>query len=349
MFSDDEFDEYLNISSSPIRATKHNLDAFGADDDEATQPARASASLTNSNIITSLQRSSESKRMRPEQQLVLETFLNDTPAMREAKLYVKMLNLQGAYAKMKNITSVAAATLLSSKLHTYKGKDAEGIVMSVILKNCYGLPPNFEQNRADLRKVEAAAQNALTQHRAGIKKLPRKSLTGSNKSDAPILPDNEHWTVYCLTKAIIENTQYDISVALAVHVALMRRTYIKDSSPRFWDSLDKNLAHIWEKGLEYADKNGKTFAKSIAKLFEGTLQKDCDTHGVKNVDEEKDASGQVGTSFQDSIDAVIENKSFRGTPSPALDDKDAASELSSVGTVEILTAESSTLTVTESH
>ncbi|KAJ7593646.1 hypothetical protein C8J56DRAFT_1043448 [Mycena floridula] len=321
---------FIDLDSSPVRPTPSNTlskrrrtNAIEDDNDEfVTTPTPAAG---NQNLLASVKRIGAKKRLREEQQADLEVFATDMTAIQNIKLLAALMALDSSLSKVvqsmpaftvsadlkTNITSIASSVLLSTHISQYKGKTALNHVMAMVKKHRYGLPPGFENNTADLEKVENVATGVLTEKRSAIKKLIRKSLTGSKGSGDEILADStQHSTIYQLTKTLVKDTKTPVTPALAARVALMRRNYIADSGGKFWDTLDADLADIKAKALESSLARKKSVARCLAKMFEFILQDDREQHGV--VAPEEDLNGDDGSdSFQDDVDVIVQDKSMQ--------------------------------------
>ncbi|KAJ6779201.1 hypothetical protein DFH09DRAFT_1325132 [Mycena vulgaris] len=230
----------------------------------------------------------------------LDVFINDPPALREAKIYAQSLHLENLITKivaaappwavsddlLKNIYSYGAAILLSAKLPAYKGNIPKNILFAILKKHRFDLPPGIEHNPTDWSKVKKAVENALTQLRSKFKKAIGASLK-SNPKDKNLLPKSERKNIFQLTQGMVENTQCEVNVLLCARVALMRKHFIKDSSPSYWNTVDEGLA-----------KGGKTAngdSTQISRAFRHILKKDREKHGVDDFE------------LEDTIDAFQED------------------------------------------
>ncbi|KAJ6625277.1 hypothetical protein B0H10DRAFT_1783210, partial [Mycena sp. CBHHK59/15] len=127
---------------------------------------------------------------------------------------------------LKNIQNFVAAVLLSSKIRTYKGSTPTNVVIDILKKHRYDLPPGIEHNPADFSKVIAAIQEALTQKRSKFKKLGPDNAPKANQLN-----------IFQLTQAFVDGTRCSVN----------RKVYLKDPSKKFWDSVDEDLAKIRRK------------------------------------------------------------------------------------------------------
>ncbi|KAJ7599538.1 hypothetical protein C8J56DRAFT_1040414 [Mycena floridula] len=258
----------------------------------------------------------------------LDTFVMDTTTVQNMKLFAVLMAVEGSLGKViqampvfsvledlkKNIISIAGSVLLSSHVSAYKaGKTAQNHVMAMLKRHRYGLPPNIENITADWEKVKAVAGYMLTEKRSSIKKLLRKSLTGSNGNTNKCLPRPEQATIYQLTKSLVEDTKTSVTPALA------RRVYILDPSNGFWDKLDKDLEDIRKEATRRSLESKKPFAQCLIKIFDAIIQADKSKHGV-SADEDLNGDSNDDT-FQDDIDAIINHQSLKVVAGAGTDDQ----------------------------
>ena len=95
------------------------------------------------------------------------------------------------------------------------------------------MPVGIEHDHAKWLKVKRAAGEALTQVRGKIKKLVRlpfhdfrpasRYLIQLVKSTKPRNNKAQHMDIFDLTKAIVKNTEYKVTLPLMARVALMVR------------------------------------------------------------------------------------------------------------------------------
>ncbi|KAJ7715592.1 hypothetical protein B0H14DRAFT_3522584 [Mycena olivaceomarginata] len=114
----------------------------------------------------------------------VDTFLNDTPTVREGKIFSLLLGLQNDVGNIivaapafsvsaelqTNIKSYALAVMLSPKLAQYHGDLPVQHVINILKKHRFDMPPGIENNPADMQKITAAVQYAFTQDRSSLKK-----------------------------------------------------------------------------------------------------------------------------------------------------------------------------------
>ncbi|KAJ7583761.1 hypothetical protein C8J56DRAFT_893429 [Mycena floridula] len=323
--------------SSPLRpsvsttSNKHQRDSSD-DDDEFNTGETAPRNQTA--LIAAATKYGAKKRLRSDQQMELNTFVMDTTTVQNMKLFAALMAVEGSLGKViqampvfsvsedlkKNIISIAGSVLLSSHISAYKaGKTAQNHVMAMLKRHRYGLPPNIENVTADWEKVKAVAGYALTEKRSSIKKLLRKSLTGSNGNTNKCLPGPEQATIYQLTKSLVEDTKTPVTPALAARVALMRRVYILDPSNGFWDKLDEDLEDIQKEATRRSLESKKPFARCLVKIFDAIIQADKSKHGV-SADEDLNGDSNDDT-FQDDVDAIINHQSLKVVAGAGADDQ----------------------------
>ncbi|KAJ6456739.1 hypothetical protein C8R45DRAFT_1186444 [Mycena sanguinolenta] len=298
-------------SPTPIIAQKRNHAAGPGsadndnDNDNDTVPTFA---LPNQNVVMTVQRYGERKRLRPEQLTDVALFVQDPPAVREAKLLINVLHLENELGKIitsvpqfevspaleKNVHDLAIAVLLSSKIGAYKGSVPTNTLLEIIKKQCFDLPVGIENRPADFAKVITVVQDAFTQLRSKIKKALLASLK-VHKRASGIAPGPQQQNIFQLTQGLVEGTQCTVSVELCARVALMRRTYLKESGLKFWNTLDTDLAEI------RAEAKGNP--KMVAKAFRHILAQDQAKHGVKDYEITETGVNEFQQTVNDLIDA----------------------------------------------
>ncbi|KAJ7275679.1 hypothetical protein C8J57DRAFT_1504981 [Mycena rebaudengoi] len=276
-----------------------NTDAPPAD--TSTTPA-----TVNQNVVAATMRYVERKRLRGEQKTDVEVFLNDPPSVREAKSYVQSLHIENMINKiivatppwtpsddlLKNIYSYATAILLSTKLCAYKGNTPKNILHTILKKHRFDLPPGIEHDAAKWGKVKAAVQGAFTQLRSKFKKSIGASFKAQKKAKKSA-PKSQQQNIFDLTQAMVEGTQCEVNILLCARVSFMRKSFLKNSSSKFWDTVDEDLAKIRKKA------NGDS--KQIIRAFRHILKMDRETHGVDNY-----TIADVVDTFQQDVDNVVD-------------------------------------------
>ncbi|KAJ7912842.1 hypothetical protein B0H13DRAFT_2326904 [Mycena leptocephala] len=216
------------------------------DDDNDGVPTFA---LPNQNIIATVQRYAERKRLRGEQLTEVTIFAQDTPAVCETKLLINLLHLSDELGKIvtssppyevsaaleKNLRDYATAILLSRKISAYKGSVPTNTLLDILKKHRFDLPVGIENIPADFAKVITAVQDAFTQLRSKFKKAVHRRATD-------LAPGPQQQTIFKLTQVLVEGTQCSVSVELCARVALT--TYLTDPGVKFWNTLDSDLAEI---------------------------------------------------------------------------------------------------------
>ncbi|KAJ6559011.1 hypothetical protein B0H10DRAFT_2194958 [Mycena sp. CBHHK59/15] len=267
-----------------------------------------SFSLPNQNTVNAIQRYAERKRLRGEQTTEATIFVNDTPAVRDTKLLINLLHLSNVLGKIvtsappyevsaaleKNLHDYATAILLSSKISAYKGSVPTNTLLDILKKHRFDLPVGIENNPADFAKVISAVQEAFTQLRSKFKKALLASLK-VHKRATELAPGRQQQNIFKVTQVLVEGTQCSVSVELCARVALMRRTYLKDSGVKFWNTLDFDLAEI------RAEAKGN--AKMVAKAFRHILAQDQTKHGVKDYEITETGVNEFQQTVNDLIDA----------------------------------------------
>ncbi|KAJ7637420.1 hypothetical protein B0H17DRAFT_961226, partial [Mycena rosella] len=168
----------------------------------------------------------------------------------------------------------------------------------------------IEHNPANWGKVTHAVEEALTQLRSKFKKAVRKHRSLKEKpKDRMLLPSADRKNIFQLAQDIAKGTQCEVNLLLCARVAFMRKSYIKDSSIKFWTTVDEDLVKIREKA------GGDL--KKVTKAFSHVLKTDRKQHGVDNyeIDEAVDT-------FQQDVDKMVET----GTAGPAEGDDGPASD-----------------------
>ncbi|KAJ7877493.1 hypothetical protein B0H13DRAFT_1893172 [Mycena leptocephala] len=225
---------------------------------------------------------------------MLLRILNDPASLREVKLLVNLMVIQNQIAKIvtvttcwepsvdlfKDIHNFAAAVILSSKIRTYKGSTPTNIVLEILKKHRFDLPPGIEHNPADFGKVIAVVQDALTQKRSKYKKLIIYSLKPNDTKSPNNAAKADQLNIFQLTQAFVDSTRCSVNVPVCARVALMRKVYLKEPGQKFWDAVDSNLAKT--------RKQAGGDSKKIARAFRHILTANQENHGVNNyeIDEE---------------------------------------------------------------
>ncbi|KAJ7143260.1 hypothetical protein C8R46DRAFT_569532 [Mycena filopes] len=302
---------------SPVAAAR--LDkrplAEDSDDDDAapsTAPSGPAAQgPSGQNAVVGARRYGEHKRLKTTQVDAVETFLNDIPSVREAKLFVHLMVLENSLDKIvtatapyavsgdskKNLQNYAAAVLLSSKTRTYKGSTATNTVLDLVKIHRGDLPAGIEFNPADWAKVGAVAEDALTQRRSKFKKLIIYSLKPHDTKSAENAAPADQLNIFQLAEAFVDGTRCSVNVPLCARIALMRKTYLKSPGIKFWDDVDVTLSKIRKRAD--GDK------KKIAKAFRHILDNDQAIHGSADYRHEEETVDLFQQQVDDVIDANV--------------------------------------------
>ncbi|KAJ7813961.1 hypothetical protein B0H14DRAFT_2604518 [Mycena olivaceomarginata] len=200
-----------------------------------------------------------------------------------------------------NIRKYAPAVLLSSKINVYKGDGITHILVDIIKRHWFDLPPGVEHVPADWAKVLAIVQDALTQTRSKVKEIAWSLKV--NKSDELRAPLAQHKNIY---QAIVKGSQCSINVVLCARIAnhgmssiLQRAVYLEHPGAKFWDEMDKRLARIRRMGGNDAKKITKYGTLNIHEpVLTLTIE-----HGIKGGYELDDT---VVDDFQQKIDDLID-------------------------------------------
>ncbi|KAJ7693872.1 hypothetical protein B0H17DRAFT_1199556 [Mycena rosella] len=303
---DDDLRDMLNAMGqpSPIAPSRNGADkrtheamtAGNSDDDAephaATSPAFA---LANPNIVAAARRCGERKRLCAEQVTDVDVFLRDPASLREVKLLTNLFAIGNSLEKIvtatrgyevsaelkKNIKSYAPTVLLSSKINDYKGDVPKKILLAILKKYRFDIPPGLENIPADWEKIVDVVQDALTQERSNIKKKIVASCK-LHKSDKTHAPADKQQNIFNLTARIVKGTKSSRSVLL------------KFPGSNYWDKVDERLATI------RAEADGD--AKKIIKGFRYYLEVDQRKHGVKDYELDE----KTVDSFQQEVDDLID-------------------------------------------
>ncbi|KAF8183516.1 hypothetical protein K438DRAFT_1974989 [Mycena galopus ATCC 62051] len=293
---------------TPVAPSRKRPHAFldptsDQEEDDEQLPANV-FNLTSRNVAQMLQRLGESKRLRPDQITDSINSVNEPLAVQGAKMILCLHALHNRIDDFgagkppftvsedteTNIYFYAAAILLSTKLSAYKGSAAKKILLDILKVNRFDLPPNIERNPADYTKLIAVLRSKI-----------KKALAASFKVKKEPAPSaREHQNIFDLTTPLVQGTKCAVTPELCARVALMRQVYIKDSGPKFWDSLDADLREIRNR----AGGN----ARKLNKAFENVLATDRATHGVDNYSIPTQTVDDVQREVDDTISAAAADK-----------------------------------------
>jgi len=315
----------MDVPSSPITPPrpsntlgKHpRTDDTELDDEDNLpinpMPSTSSSSTVtvNKNTLAVTKRYGVKKKLRSDQQTELDVFVADNAVVREAKLFANLLAITNRLDRIvntappytvssdleKNIQNYASAVLISSKLATYKGEVPKQHVLAILKKFRFDMPPNIEQNPADWAKVISCVQDGLTQRRGAFKKLIRGSLCIEKNKQFVRLPDKECTNIFSLTARFVEGTKSKVTVPLCSRVALLRKAYIANGGPKYWDGVDALLAGIRTAAGDNAEK--------LAKGFKHILKEDREKYGKSA---EYTIAENATDDFQQEVDDILESR-----------------------------------------
>ncbi|KAJ7899120.1 hypothetical protein B0H14DRAFT_3543429 [Mycena olivaceomarginata] len=315
---DDDLDLLQAMAqSSPIAAPSsgaskrnHSMMAGNEGSGDEDQPDVLPVIQVSQNIVALATRYTSSKRLCSEQSNSVLAFMNDAPALRDAKLLTHIFALETKVDKIlvgqpsfevsidlqKNISSYASAVLLSSKITIYKGDGPKNVLLGIIKKYRFDIPDGVEKIPADWAKIVAEVQEALTQKRSKIKKLIGWSLK-VNKTDETNGPDSEHQNIFTLAQNVVKGSQCTVNIVLCARIALMRSVYLQHPGMKFWNKLDKRLKWIRD--------NAGGDAKKISKAFRHVLSEDQSKHGVNDYTIDETAVDKLQQDVDDLIDATV--------------------------------------------
>ncbi|TFY52144.1 hypothetical protein EVG20_g10687 [Dentipellis fragilis] len=274
------------------RSSSHSehLSTREEEDDQRSESSRDGLAETSASIIAGsareldfVRRYNRRKKVRldSERAREAEQFVQDAHSTKLVKIYLQNQELldqlrkihtsappfEPSQALITNIRSFAAAVLVSPRLASYHGSATKTHVYTILKTTRFDLPPNIENIPSDWRKVKAEVGEQLIQVRAAIKKDLKKSM-GEEPHTTPT-------DIFLLTQQIAARASVSMTVPLCSHVALMRRVYLKDSGPRFWCTLDEQLALIREKS--------KGDPVKLLRSFKAILEKDIEKYGDDNL------------------------------------------------------------------
>ncbi|KAJ7198151.1 hypothetical protein GGX14DRAFT_573706 [Mycena pura] len=323
------------ITPAPSRKrTRHERDGASStvgSDDERDEPTMGSTPLAGlnfncsgpatQNAVNAVRAFTKKQKLRGEQLTQVDAFLNDTPTVREGKLFTLLLGLQNDVANIivaapafsvspelqTNIRSYALAVMLSPKLAQYRGDLPVQHVINILKKHRFDMPPGIENNPADMQKITAAVQYAFTQDRSSLKKKLFASVRVSQVNEAGVkvavdLPSEKHQNLFALAQAFVDGTKCRITNSLCGRIALMRDVYLQNSTTSFWTSLDEALS------IMRTAANGNEEACDA--MFEDLIIADKALHGAVDI------VYQATNSIQQEVDDLI--VAGRGQEEPGL-------------------------------
>ncbi|KAI0741213.1 hypothetical protein C8Q76DRAFT_791551 [Earliella scabrosa] len=258
------------------KRTRTEAELFTDDDEEPLPPLSARRIPVNANMVAIAVRLAKAKKLGTEQTRELEEFAKESFQVQNVRLYTTLLVLANKLEKLtpppaafqvsealqKNLMSYAHGVIFSSKIPNYKGPVPVNHLLDICRNYRWDLPAGIEHDHAKWAKVKRAARDALTQVRGKIKKLLVKS---TKPADATL-----HMDIFDLTKAIVHNTDYKVTLPLMGRVALMRAVFDDDQGDNYWDIVDTRMQFI---------RNKATTPEAVARIFKHLLQEDRAAHG----------------------------------------------------------------------
>ncbi|KAJ7218579.1 hypothetical protein GGX14DRAFT_390346 [Mycena pura] len=279
-----------------------------------------SASAANSNATAIVKRYADHKRLKPEQKAEVDDFFKASSVVRHAKLLVMLMAVDNHLneiilaqppfelgdAAETNIEHIVLATLLSSKIPSYKGASPLKTVMTIqelALNTRFSLPPTVGTVPSHRQVAVEFAQEALTQARSKIKKIVARSMK-LNKNDADFTPDPaDHQGIFDLTEAVVA-----VSVELCARMALIsqRQIFLQCPGSKFWDKLDAALATI--------RKAAGGDAKKLSRAFRKVLDNDLKAHGTSSSLPVDVPEASAASTFQGEVDELITGPVRQSSP-----------------------------------
>ncbi|KAJ7429672.1 hypothetical protein B0H11DRAFT_2248336 [Mycena galericulata] len=315
-----EFDAELDAAAtadSPVRnPLKRRLETDNQDEDEHeddelpasptvanNNPASsANSSDANKNVLAFAKQYATHKRLKPSQITEVESFAADPIATRQIKLFTVLLGVDTRLEAIrtaapefkvtaaldKNMHTLAIHILLSPQISAYKGDFPTKVLLDILKKKRFDLPPGIELVSSDWSVVKARAEYWLTQARAHFKKLLKTSVAGEDTK--------KHSNIFVLGQRFVRDTETTLTTPLCARIALMRKCFKLYPAENFWDKLDGRLASIREKADGDATKQ--------TKMFKSVLEADRSAHGVR--DEYDLPDDAVVDERQNEVDTVVE-------------------------------------------
>ncbi|KAJ7239485.1 hypothetical protein C8J57DRAFT_1528140 [Mycena rebaudengoi] len=301
----DIFDAMSQCSPVAPEKRTHSQMNDNASDNEGDSntgngPAISANVAANKNIVEAANRYADRKRLRTDQKA--EVAVMDPPSLRDAKLLANLFAIENivkeivaatpqysvSEALTKNLYTYGTAVLLSSKISAYKGTTPTTLLLAILKKYRFDLPPGIEDNADDWAKVTKAAQYKLI-----VAQIETSLKVNKKEKRGQPAPGSQHQNILQLTQAFVEGTQCTVNVTLCARVALMRQVYHRDSSSKFWDSIDDDLEAIRNKAAGDDSK--------IIRAFRHILTGDRKEHGVDNYTLKENTD-----EFQQKVDDVID-------------------------------------------
>ncbi|KAK7448125.1 hypothetical protein VKT23_013884 [Stygiomarasmius scandens] len=288
MFGLDDLDDVTLSPPHPKNNSRKRKQGNNSQD-TGTSEQNLNPTTTNAvniNVITAAKRLACSKKLRPEQIIDLEQFLNDSAIGREAKMLILNVDLSNKIDKIlvsqqawepsdslkKNIKHYVAATTLSTSILSYLARSNISVVVEKLLSLSLDLPKNIRQDASVMQALTHAVEYAFTQRRSDMKKVIRSSVTQIIKAQRVSLPEKECMNIVQLTQALVKGTRCGVTAPLCACVAILRHAYILKPGDGYWGTVDSIIEGMRKKG----DYN----KEAIAELVRKRLKKDRSTYGV---------------------------------------------------------------------
>ncbi|KAJ7348434.1 hypothetical protein DFH08DRAFT_959837 [Mycena albidolilacea] len=227
------------------------------------------------NAANAVKSFAKKQKLRGEQLTQVDTFLNDTPTVREGKIFSLLLSLQN---DVGNIIVAAPAFSVSPELQTNIKSYAIAVMLS----------PKLAQYRGDLPVQHVICRPNPIYLFASVR-VSRVNEAGTRVTVD--LPPGQHQNLFGLAQAFVDGTKCRITNALCGRIALMRDIYLQNSSASFWVSLDEALTLM----RTAADGNDE----ACDAMFEDLIIMDKKLHGAVDI------VYQATNNIQQEVDDLI--------------------------------------------
>ncbi|KAG7095163.1 hypothetical protein E1B28_005942 [Marasmius oreades] len=285
---------HLQVRPSGLRTTGSHKRPRPATDDEETErqysPPSLSSTSANRNVIQAAKQFAANKKLRREQIVEVEAFLNDTALGREARSYIIQLDLKNQIEKIvtqqaawvpseslqKNINHDVGTACLSPNLSAYMGS-ATSLIIERLISIGLDIPNTIHQNAAAYSALKDVISNAFTQRRSTMKKAIRSSIMRCNGDDSKVWAEmvpSECQTVIELAHALIKGTSCMVMPELCGRVAILRHCYAIKKGKSYWENVDGTLEKL--RNIAKHDK------EAINDLVKQMLQQDREKYGINN-------------------------------------------------------------------
>ncbi|KAJ6612185.1 hypothetical protein B0H10DRAFT_1952468 [Mycena sp. CBHHK59/15] len=272
-------------------------DSDDENDNDNDNDGIPSFSLPNQNTVNAIQRYAERKRLRRGTNDGGDYLCERHPAVRDTKC-----------SSISSISrSVLGKIVTSAPPYEVSAALEKNLPTTPLPFSCqarldagypqehrFDLPVGIENIPLILRRLFSAVQEAFTQLRSKFKR--RCSQASRSTRATELAPGRQQQNIFKVTQVLVEGTQCSVSVELCARVALMRRTYLKDSGVKFWNTLDFDLAEIRAEA-----KGTPRWLRSTA--FRHILAQDQTKHGVKDYEITETGVNEFQQTVNDLIDA----------------------------------------------